>query len=82
MDIIVSVLIMSAAVGITSYLLPGVVVASFPTAIVVAIVLALVNTFLKPLLQILALPINILTIGLFTFVINALLILLVARLVP
>lgn len=82
MDIIVSVLIMSAAVGITSYLLPGVVVASFPTAIVVAIVLGLINTFLKPLLQILALPINILTIGLFTFVINALLILLVARLVP
>jgi putative membrane protein len=82
MDLIVSVLIMSVAVGITSYLLPGVVVASFPTAIVVAVVLGLVNTFLRPLLVVLAFPINILTVGLFTFVINALLILLVARLVP
>jgi putative membrane protein len=82
MDLIVSVLIMSVAVGITSYLLPGVVVASLPTAIVVAVVLGLVNTFLKPLLVVLAFPINILTVGLFTFVINALLILLVARLVP
>ncbi len=82
MNLIINVLITAIAVGITAYLLPGVVIASFPAAIVVAIVLGLVNVFLKPVLLLLTLPINIVTIGLFTFVINALIILLVARLVP
>lgn len=73
----------SALVILTAaYLLPGVHVASFITALVVAIVLGVVNAFLKPILILLTLPLTILTLGLFTFVINALLILLTAKIVP
>lgn len=66
---------------ITAYLLPGVFLKSFFVALVVAVVLGLFNTVLKPILVVLTLPINILTLGLFTVVINAGLILLTSNLV-
>jgi putative membrane protein len=63
-----------------SYIVPGFEVDSFWWALIVALVLGLVNALIRPILLILTLPINILTLGLFTFVINALMILLVANL--
>lgn len=75
-------LIAALAVLAAAYLLPGVTVAGFGTALVVALVLGILNVFLKPLLIFLTLPINILTLGLFTLVVNALLILLAAAIVP
>jgi putative membrane protein len=75
-------LLRALAVMITAYLLPGIVVKSFFVALVVAVVLGLFNTILKPILIVLTLPINILTLGLFTLVINAALILLASSLVP
>jgi putative membrane protein len=65
-----------------AYVLPGVSVSDFTAAIVVALVLGIINALLKPILLLLTLPINILTLGLFTFVLNALLIILVANFVP
>lgn len=65
-----------------AYILPGVYVTGFTAAIVLALVLGIINAILKPILLILTLPINLLTLGLFTFVINALLILIAASLVP
>ena len=65
-----------------AYIAPGVKVDNFTSALVVALVLGIVNAFLKPVLLILTLPINVLTIGLFTLVLNAILILLVSRIVP
>jgi len=65
----------------TAYLLPGVALKGFFAALVVALVLGFFNTVLKPILVILTLPINILTLGLFTLVINAALILLASRVV-
>ena len=56
---------------LVSYFIPGITVASFYTAIIVALVLGLLNMFVKPLLVILTLPITLLTLGLFMFVINA-----------
>lgn len=82
MDTLITWLIYSLAIIISAYLIPGVSVSSFPVALVTAIVLGVVNTFIRPLLLFLSLPVNILTLGLFTFVINAVLILLVARIVP
>ena len=52
------------------YIVNGVTVDSFYIALIVAIVLALVNSFLRPILMVLTLPINVLTLGLFTLVIN------------
>lgn len=55
------------------YVVPSVQVASFGTALIVALVLGLINAILRPLLILLTLPVTILTLGLFIFVINALL---------
>lgn len=63
------------------YLLSSVQVAGFGTALVVALILGLLNVLIRPVLIILTLPINILTLGLFTFVINGLLFWLVSRIV-
>ncbi len=65
-----------------AYILPGVFVASFFVALVVAIVLGLVNSVIRPLAILLTLPINIITLGLFTFVLDALLVMFCAFVVP
>jgi len=75
-------LVSAVAVMITAYVLPGAHVGSFFVAFVVAVVLGIINVFLKPILIILTLPINIVSLGLFTFVINALLVQLASNLVP
>lgn len=62
--------------------IPGVTVKDFPSALLVTVVLALVNAVVKPALMFVSLPINFLTLGLFTFVINALLLLLVGKITP
>ncbi|TSA25005.1 MAG: phage holin family protein [Bacteroidetes bacterium] len=81
MLIIVQILILTFAVLLTSYLLPGITVKSFWTALLVAIVLALLNAFVKPVMVLLTIPFTLWTFGLFLFVINALIILLAGALV-
>ena len=81
MQTLIAWLVYSVAILITGALLPGVAVANFGSAVIVALLLGIMNALVRPLLLLLTLPINILTLGLFTLVINALLILLVARLV-
>lgn len=63
------------------YVVPGIEVASFFTALVVAVVLAAVNAIIRPFVILLTLPINVLTLGLFTLVINALMFWLVSAIV-
>jgi putative membrane protein len=70
------------AIFAAAYVLPGVSIPNFTTAIVVAIALGVLNSIIKPILILLTLPLNIMTLGLFTFVINAGLILLAANFVP
>jgi putative membrane protein len=71
----------AAALLLVAYLYPGVHVTSFTAALIAALVLGLVNAFIRPLLVILTLPVTILTLGLFLFVINALLFWFVAEVV-
>lgn len=80
--ILINWLISAIAVLLASYLIPGVVVSTFWWALVVALVLGIVNAVIKPILVLLTLPINILTLGLFTLVIDAVLVLLVSAIVP
>lgn len=82
MSILINWVISAFAILVAAYILPGVTVSSFTSALVAAVVLGIINAVIKPILVILTLPINVLTLGLFTFVINALLIILVANLVP
>ncbi len=74
-------IITAIAILLTAYLLPGVDV-TILGAIVLAVVLALINLFVKPIVGLLTLPINIVTLGLFSLVVNALLIMLAALVVP
>jgi putative membrane protein len=71
---VINTIIVTVAVGMLSYLLPGVEVANLLDALLVAVVLAILNNIVKPLLIILTIPATILTLGLFLFVINALII--------
>src|SRR6187402_667539 len=81
MNWIVRFLLNGLAVVLTAYLLPGVDVTDYWTALIVALVLTLANMFVKPVLIILTIPITIVTLGLFLLVINALIILLADYLV-
>jgi putative membrane protein len=71
----------AAALLLVAYLYPGVQVAGFGSALAAALVLGLVNAVIRPILVILTLPVTVLTLGLFLFVINALLFWLAATIV-
>ncbi|RDI54810.1 phage holin family protein [Flavobacterium glaciei] len=81
MNLLLRILITSGLVLLIAHFMPGVHVASFTTALIVAIVLGLLNIFIKPILVILTLPVTIITLGLFLLVINALMILLCTKIV-
>jgi putative membrane protein len=66
-------LVLTLAIMVAAYLIRGIAVKGFPSALLAAAMLGILNAFFRPILIILTLPINILTLGLFTFVINAIL---------
>ena len=71
-------LIITVAIILSSLLIPGIRIDSLPTAVIATGLLGLINIFIRPLLIILTLPLNIITLGLFSFIINAFLLKLVA----
>lgn len=82
MDNLFSWLLRAMVILATAYLVPGFRVPGFMGALVLVLVLSLLNVLVKPILLLLTLPINILTLGLFTFVINALVLQLAMKVVP
>lgn len=66
----------------TAWVIPGIEVSSFLSAMFACVIIALINTFVKPVLQLVTLPINFLTVGLFSFVLNALLLILAGWITP
>ncbi|MBX3643288.1 MAG: phage holin family protein [Rubrivivax sp.] len=72
MKTIVRWLLLAAALLLVAHLYSGVAVASFQSALIAAFVIGLLNTLVRPLLVLLTLPVTLLTLGLFLFVINAL----------
>jgi putative membrane protein len=79
MNFIIRLLVNAVALLIVAYFLPGVHVDSFLGAIIAALILGIVNAILRPILFILTLPLQILTLGLFTLIINGFLFWLVAH---
>ena len=75
-------LILTFSIIVTSYLLDGIHVSGFISAFFAAAILSILNAFFRPILLILTLPINILSLGLFTFVINALMLLMASGVIP
>ena len=73
------IIISTISILVVSYILPGVVISSLWSAFVVAIVLALLNTFLKPILIILTFPVTVVTMGLFLLIINGFIVLIASH---
>ncbi|MDP2724987.1 MAG: phage holin family protein [Syntrophales bacterium] len=80
--LIIRWLVLSAAIMVASYLLEGIEVKGFFPALGAAAMLGILNAFFRPVLLILTLPINILSLGLFTFIINALMLKMASGVIP
>src|SRR3989344_5603601 len=81
MKFLIDLLIRALVLLLTAYIVPGFRIDSYTTAVIVALVLAILNLLVKPLLIILTLPATILTLGLFLFVINAILIMIASNII-
>jgi len=81
MNLIIKIVVTAILVMGIAHFMPGIHVAGFATALIVAVVLGLLNIFIKPILVLLTLPATIFTLGLFLLVINAVIILLCANIV-
>lgn len=79
--LIASILINGLVIFVLTRLLPGVTPTDMWTAIIVGCVIGLINNFVKPIISVIAMPVTVLTLGLFSFVINGLMILLASWLV-
>lgn len=73
--------VLTIAILIAAYLVPGIHI-TIVSALVLAVILGLINVFIKPIITILTLPLNIVTLGIFSLVLNALIIMLLGRFVP
>lgn len=82
MGIFIRWLILTAAIMAASYLIDGIRISGFFSAFFAAAVLGILNALFRPILFILTLPINIMTLGLFTFIINALLLKMASGVIP
>lgn len=81
MNFIIQLIVSALAVLISSYILPGVDVDNIVTALLVAAVLAFLNTVIKPIMVLLTIPVTVLSFGLFLLVINAFIIILTDKLI-
>jgi putative membrane protein len=80
--ILIRWLTLTIAVIFTSYLLDGIRISGFGSAVLAAAILGILNAFFRPIALLLTLPINILSFGLFTFVINALMLKMASVIIP
>ena len=82
MGLLVRWILFAFAIVFVAWLVPGIEVENFQSAMLVTVIIALINIFIRPLIVFITLPINILTLGIFTLVINALLLMLAGYLAP
>ena len=81
-DIAIRWLSLTGGIILSSYFLDGIHISGFMPAVLAAAVLGVFNVFFRPIILILTLPLNIISLGLLTFIINALMLLMVSRLIP
>lgn len=81
MRILLALTLNAVALIVTAYIVPGFHVDNFTTAILAAIVLGVVNTFIKPILNFISIPLTIITLGLFVLIINAIVLFIVSAIV-
>ena len=81
MNVLIRWFVNALSLYIVSKIVPGIAVKDFTTSLVASVIIGLINTLIKPVLLFFTLPINILTLGLFTFIVNAGLLLLAGNLI-
>ncbi len=81
LNILIKWILNAVTLIVIAYIVPGFHISSFYTALILVILLGIINITIKPVLLILTLPINILTLGLFTFIINGLLLLFLSSII-
>ncbi len=82
MKVLVAIVLNALALLATAYVVPGFHVDNFTSALVTAVVLGVLNAFVKPILNVVSAPITVLTMGLFSFVVNALVLYMATFVVP
>ena len=82
LNMIIKWVLFAGVIMFTAWLIPGISVDNFWSAMLVCIVITAINVFLKPIVQFISMPVNFLTLGLFSFVINALLLWLAGYITP
>ncbi len=82
MNILVAIVLNALALLVTAYVVPGFHVANFTSALIAAVVLGVINAFIRPILTTLSAPITLMTMGLFSFVINAVVLYMATLVVP
>lgn len=82
MNMIVKWILFALLIMLIAWILPGITISGFLSALIVVVVLSIVNLLIRPLVEFISLPLNVLTLGIFSLVINALLFLLVAKFSP
>lgn len=82
MKLISRLLINIIALLVVSYIVPGFIIKDLKTAVIAAVVIGLINTFVKPILKLITLPLTILTLGIFSIILNVLMLMLAASLTP
>ena len=75
-------ILFALSIMLVAWIVPGISVSGFLVALLVSVVLGIINVLIKPLIYFISIPINILTLGLFSFVINALLLMLAGNITP
>ncbi|MBC8123926.1 MAG: phage holin family protein [Gemmatimonadaceae bacterium] len=81
-NFLISWLVSAVVLVLVTYVVPGFAVTSFTAALIAALVIGVINAVILPILNLLALPLNIVTLGLFSFVVSAVGLLIAAALVP
>ena len=82
MNILLKWILSALLVTFVAWLIPGISITSFGSAMIAVVVISLINIFIKPVLKFISLPVNFLTLGLFGLILNALLFLLAAKIAP
>lgn len=82
MSLLISWLVYALAIIFIAWLIPGIFVENFSSALLVCVIIALINIFIRPIILLVTLPVNFLTLGIFGLIINALLFMLAGYLAP
>lgn len=82
MNLIIKWILFALLIMLIAWIIPGITITGFLSALIVVVVMSIVNVLIRPIVEFISLPLNVLTLGIFSLVINALLFLLVAKFSP